>query len=109
VSRKVTAPDRTVWVVRRGWIKWRPWWKVRGRGVLGHFEVFLALDELLPPVVILVLVLFFVLIPGLLLLVQHLLFFVVLALLLTARVLFRRPWLVEATRDSQTRAWRVVG
>ena len=41
--------------------------------------------------------------------VQVPLFLVFLVLSIGARVLLRRPWLVEAANESQTREWKVVG
>ena len=73
-SRKVTAPDRTVWVIRRRWISWRPQWRVRGKRLLAVVDFLDILDlgaiAFALGVVAAVLLLVFVVLPGLIFLVR---------------------------------------
>lgn len=127
-KRTVTAPSGEVWRVRRLWAPRlkgeRLWSRVRRRmrgareatsdlaelpdsGCVGDL-----LNDLLIVAGIVVVILFLLLIGFPLLL--ALLDVVVIALLtglgIVARVLFRRPWVVEATsRDSVRRTWRIAG
>jgi len=127
-KRTVTTPSGEVWQVRRLWAPRlkgeRVWSRVRRRTRrVGRRSGELAdapdpgcagdlLDDLAIAAVVVLVVLFVVLV-GIPLLVA-LLDLVVIALLtllgVVARVVFRRPWVIEATDGGATRrTWRIAG
>ncbi|HET9770367.1 MAG TPA: hypothetical protein VFS16_05720 [Acidimicrobiia bacterium] len=127
MAETVTAPDGRRWVVRRRWLP-----RLGGETLWGRFSRRLrqtfrragdAADadpgclEVLGEgfvaaivIIVVVLALVFVFIP-LLVAIVDLLFLLALALLgALARILFRRPWIVEARADDATTLrWRVTG
>lgn len=120
MSRAVSSPDGNRWYVRRVWLPWRPKW--RGKRQMPDRLGDLAdpagcLPESVEDVVLLlaavvVVVLFFVFVWPLLLVVFELFLLVLLVLLgVLARVVFRRPWIVEATPATGPGRlrWKVVG
>jgi hypothetical protein len=121
-SRVVAAPDGTQWTVRVVWVpRWRAlarrfggWRHKRkrkgvdvdpGDAASGVLDIGSAGDEILVVVVIfigviLAAVLFWwVLLPLLLVVLDLLIVLILLAVGVVARVLFRRPWTVEATAE----------
>jgi hypothetical protein len=123
----VTDPQGRRWVVRR---RWMPrlgaetlWGRFRRRTrrtfdrVADGADVDPGCAELLGEgivaavvVIVVALVLFFVVVPLLVAIVDVLILLVLAAAGAATRVLFRRPWTVEATADDgTTRQWRVVG
>jgi hypothetical protein len=128
-KRAVTTPSGDAWRVRRLWAPrlqgetlWaRAWRRMRrvGRrtgeattdvpdpGCLGDLGEELAI---LLAVVVVVLFVLFVAIPFLVVLLDVLLLAVLTAAGLVGRLLFRRPWVVEARGpDGMRRTWRIVG
>lgn len=109
---EVTAPDGTTWTVGRRWLE-LPGWRHRGRrgrdgGDLTYIPD-LGVDDLgVVGVVLALLVLFFVILNGVALLIGFAAL-VVAVLGVAARVLFGRPWLVEARSTEGALAWRVRG
>jgi hypothetical protein len=125
-GRTVTTPTDETWRVRRLWVPrmrgetlWsRVWRKIRPAGRrLGDVAdagdgCFIDIEEVVIILVIIVAVvlLAFVVVPLLLVLLDVLILLLLLVLGLAARVLFRRPWVVEATGAGPYRhTWRVVG
>jgi hypothetical protein len=124
--RQVTTPSGEAWVVRRLWSPRlqgeHPWSRFRRRargtgrraGELADADPgCLDLGDLVAAVVIVAVVLLavFVVVPLLVAVVDLLLILVLTVLGLAARVVFRRPWVVEATRRGEAirHTWRVVG
>jgi hypothetical protein len=127
MARTVTTPSGETWRVRRLWaprlrgesLLGRAWRRARGavrRGDLSDVPdagcaVDLA-DELAIVVVavVAVLVLVFFVVPLLVALIDLVILVVLTLLGIVARVLFRRPWVVEATAPDRSRLrWRIVG
>lgn len=117
MSRTVSSPDGNRWYVRRVWLPWRPKWRGRRKkpelrvndrvedaaGCLFDWDVLLVIVALLVAV-------FFAW--PLLLALAELAVLGLLALLgVLARVILRRPWIVEATPATGPGRWRwkVVG
>lgn len=127
MAESVTAPDGRKWIVRRRWMPrlgheslWTRFSR-RLRQTLRRAEDGADLDPgcaaeigegivAAVAVILFALALFYVVIP-LLVAIFDLLILLVLALLgALARVLFRRPWTVEARADDGTTlTWRVIG
>jgi hypothetical protein len=119
-SRQVVAADRRRWTVGIRWLPRRPrwfgWgfgWKRRKRGDSsswrdGGFE---ADEGTLIIVVVLVAVIFawFFVLPVLVLLLDVLLLLLIACVAIATRVLFRRPWIVEARSGTEALEWPVVG
>jgi hypothetical protein len=122
-----TADGRT-WHVRRRWlprlgaetIPGRFWGRIRrtvrrttdladGAPDPGCLEIFG--EGLIAGIAILLLVLLaiFVVVPVLVALLDLLVLLLLLGLGAVARVLLRRPWIVEARTDDEVRTWKVVG
>ena len=127
VAETVTAPDGRTWVVRRRWMPrlghetlWdrfsRRFRKVFNRAGdaadadPGCLEVFGEGIAAAVVIILVVLALIFVLVPLLVAIVDVLILLVVAALGVLARILFRRPWIVEARADDgTTHRWKVPG
>jgi hypothetical protein len=128
MARTVTTPQGEVWRVRRLWaprLRGEHLWsrfRRRNRGArrLGRELGDTAGDGCLPDslddlalgaaLVLAVLFLLFVGFPFLFALIDVVVILVLTGLGLVTRVLFRRPWVVEATGGDQIRrTWRVVG
>ena len=107
------AADGTEWRVGRKWLPWSP--KLRSDlGDIGHFEPGDLFDSpvgVLFGLVALVVagVVFFFLFPILALVAEILLIAVVLVGGVGARVVLRRPWLVQAESATRRLEWPVVG
>jgi hypothetical protein len=128
MARTVTSPSGETWRVRRLWaprlqgesLLRRAWRRVRGTvrrsGDLADVPdagcaIDLA-DELAIALIaiVAVLVLVFFVVPLLVALVDLVILVVLTLLGIVARVLFRRPWVVEATAPDGSRLrWRIVG
>lgn len=132
-GREVQGPDGLRWVVRR---RWAPrlrdqtiWERIRSRykkmirrtgdaagdvpdpGCIGDL-----FDDLVPALIVLVAVvvvgavLFFFLIPMLLILMDLILLLLLTVLGILGKIVFRRPWTIEASCDNgDRRMWKVVG
>ena len=129
-SRSVKAPDGTVWRIRRRWAqrpRWRgrswPWRRndeVDGRGFWSRFLDFNfpwadfgddLIGSILVIVGVIVLVVFMIFLgwPLLLFLFESLLIIPITFVAgIAGRVLFRRPWTIEATGPRLVE-WKVVG
>lgn len=127
MARTVTTPAGDVWRVRRLWAPrlqgesllaraWRRMGRARrvGRGIgesdPGCFMDFS--DGLVVGLLVIaaVLLLIFFVIPLLAALVDVVILVVLTLLGIVARVLFRRPWVIEATTPARPRhTWRVIG
>jgi len=124
-GRTVTTPSGETWRVRRLWVpRMRGetlWSRVKRRirrsrrvsewSDLGEGCVF-DLDDLLILVALVValVVLVFLVVPLLLVVVDLLFLLLLLLLGVAARIVFRRPWVVEATDSGPLRhTWRIVG
>lgn len=114
MARTVSSPDGNRWYVRRVWLPWRPTWRRRRK------KVRLDTDHPLEDAVGCVLDIETALIGVALLLAAYFVWpvlvalaeLVLLALLgMLARVLLRRPWIVEATPATGRGRfrWKVVG
>ena len=120
MATEVVAPDGARWRVRRRWLGDRslPRWRGMSSGDLGGSlldvvgaggsSVLGAIAFALALAAVVALLVFFVL-PLALLLVELLLFLVLVGAGIAARILFRRPWLLEATDGVMTRRWVVSG
>lgn len=127
---RVVAPDGTAWVVRRRWMPGRDtsslWDRFRrrvrhvGRRARGAGEGLDAAADgaellggtvaALVAAVAVVLLLVFVVVPLLLALAEVAALLVVAGLILMARVVLRRPWVVEAVPDAGVvQRWDLVG
>lgn len=125
-ERRVSTPEGQVWNVRRRWVprlgQETLWQRFRRRihrtferategaeadpGCLADFG-----EGLVAGVAILLFVLFlvFVAVPLLVAVVDVLIVLLLAALGVLARVVLRRPWVVEARSGTRTVIWRVVG
>jgi len=117
---EVTDPEGRTWKVRRRWVhrtvSWRGGRKVPDVDVPGldllddELGIFAAIGLAITGVVLVVLGVIFV-IPALIFVIELVLVVLLVALGAGARILFRRPWTVEArvagTNDG--REWKVVG
>lgn len=122
-GRTVTDPTNLRWTVRRRWAHWRLEWRGprdghRSLDVFNGADLLGGADDLPIVGVIVVVVLAVVFTIGALVFVLPALLFVVEVLILVlaaglavlGRVLFRRPWTVEARSSSgERREWKVVG
>jgi hypothetical protein len=121
--RRVQQPDGTEWTVGRRWSgrQWprlRRWWRgKRGDGWLdAPFDIG-GLDDLAGAAIVfigLVLAVVFVLfvVPLLVLAVEVVVAVLLIGVGVLGRILFRRPWVIEAHARrgvKPSRAWRVVG
>jgi hypothetical protein len=127
-SRTVTAPDGTIWTIRRHWAP-KPRWRGRSRpwrpreerdprrswGNFLDFPNFDFGDDLAGSILVIVglilLVVFMIFIgwPLLLFLFETLLIIPITFVAgVAGRVLFRRPWTIEATGPRRVE-WKVVG
>ena len=104
---RVTDPDGVEWEVRREWLELPRWNRFAGRDVLDGGVWGLDDSDLGAVVVLLVLVLLFVFV-GIPLLV-FLAGVLVAVGGLVLRILFGRPWRVEASSERGELAWRVRG
>jgi hypothetical protein len=124
MARTVSSPDGNRWYVRRVWLPWQPKWRGRRKrrdldptdadGLeLASGCAPDALDDVLVVVaiVVFVLLLVFFVWPVLVALLELVLLSLLVLLGGLARVLLRRPWIVEATpATGQGRfRWKVVG
>jgi pilus assembly protein TadC len=124
-GRTVTTPAGETWRVRRLWVpRMRGetlWSRLRRRirrarrvgewSDVGEGCVF-DVDDLiiLVALAVVILLLVFLVVPLLLVLLDVLVLLLLLVLGLGARIVFRRPWVVEATGSGPYRhTWRVVG
>ena len=124
---RATAPDGTTWVVRRRWLPgtstdsiWARF-RRRARRVISRTEDTVDLDpgclELAGEGIVatlaliaLVLLALFVVIPLLVALAEVAILVLLAAAILVARVVLRRPWIVEAVGgDGTVHRWDVVG
>jgi hypothetical protein len=124
-ATEVRSPDGRAWTVGIRWLPRRPKWLGWGFGrerhrrgdssawwyvldvpdfgdELGWFFVILG-------VVIAVALLWFVVFPVLVFILDLLLLVLLAAGAIALRVLFRRPWIVQAVSDDETLSWAVVG
>jgi hypothetical protein len=130
-KRTVMTPGGEVWHVRRLWAprlqQERLWTRLRRRmgrtgraagdlagtpdiGFLDLFDDAFAVIGLVIAAVVVVVVLAFVVVPLLVALLDLLVVVVVSLLGLAGRVMFRRPWVVEAVAsDGHRCTWRIVG
>jgi hypothetical protein len=122
MGRTVSSPDGNRWYVRRVWLPWRPKWRGRRRDIdptdadglqLASGCAPDALDDVLAILAVVAFVLLFVLFvwPVLVALVEVVLLAVLVLLGGMARIVLRRPWVVEATpaTGSGRFRWKVVG
>jgi hypothetical protein len=121
VATEVLAPDGARWRVRRRWLGGRslPRWRGMRGGDVGDsvLDLFGSLggDNILGTIAFVaalaaaVALLVFFLLPLAILLVELLVFLLLVALGIAARVLLRRPWLLEADDGVMTRRWVVSG
>jgi hypothetical protein len=120
VASEVIAPDGARWRVRRRWLGGRrgPRWRGMSVGDVGGsvFDLIGAGGDSLLGVIgfafalaaAVALIVFFLL-PLAILAVELLVFLVVVGLGVAARIVFRRPWLLEASDGVMTRRWVVSG
>lgn len=130
-KRTVTTPGGDVWRVRRLWVprlqQERLWTRLLRRmrrtartagdlastpdiGFLDLFDDAFAAIGLVVAVIVVVVVLAFVVVPLLVALLDLLVIALVSLIGVAGRVMFRRPWLVEAADGEGSRyTWRVVG
>jgi hypothetical protein len=127
-ARRVRTPGGREWVVRRHWLprlRGETLWarfsrRIRaiGRRLRGANELSAvdgcasaAVDDfvVVSVVILLLLLAVFVAVPLLIAVVDVLVVLVLSLLGIVGRVVFRRPWLVEARSGEETREWRVVG
>lgn len=121
-ATRVTGPDGSEWTVKRTWVHRRLRWRGGPRDSVNFFDgadIALSADDLSGIGVvgailaaILIGALFFAfVVPALVFLVDLLLILVLVALGLAAKVLFRRPWTIEARQPGADHAyeWKVVG
>lgn len=130
MARKVVSADGTSWSVGRRWLPRRPRWRgkkrKKGKESSAAFDPFVAdlLDLDVPviggvlaavatAVVIVALVVLAVtfVFPAVILLIEVVLLALIAGVGLAARILFRRPWTVEAmnTGTGELHVWNVVG
>jgi hypothetical protein len=117
--RTVTAPDGATWQVKRHWISRRPKWRRHGRQLdravdVGDVaDVGLSLFDDTPFAwifVIIAAIAILLFVTGIFALIIEILLIVIAVLgTLVAKVLFRRPWYVEASSTGHRRRWAVVG
>ncbi len=117
MGRTVSSPDGNRWYVRRVWLPWRPKW--RGRRKKPELQVndrvedavgcLLDWEALL--VIVAVLLAFYFVWPVLVALAEVAVLVVLVLLGALARVVLRRPWIVEATPATGPGRfrWKVVG
>lgn len=121
-TNRLISPQGTEWTVRRKWVPRRLTWRgkgVRGVDVLDGADVAFAADDLpaigIIGVVIAVAVFSFLavvfVLPALVFVLELLLIVVLVGSGVAARVLFRRPWTVEAKARGADHAyeWKVAG
>jgi hypothetical protein len=131
MARKVVSADGTHWSVGRRWLPRRPRWRGKKRKKEkesgGGFDDLFVVDllDLDVPVIsgvlaavaiavavvaLVVLAVTFVF-PAVILLIEVVLLALIAGVGLAARILFRRPWTVEAmnTRTGELHVWNVVG
>jgi hypothetical protein len=128
VAETVVDPSGRSWTVRRRWLPRLPGETLWGRFWKRSRRSSRAMRELAPDVadvggfgdgiggvvatialILVGLLLFLFVLPALLALVEVLLLLLLGMLVLAARVVFRRPWTVEAARDDEVLTWQVVG
>jgi hypothetical protein len=127
VAETVTAPDGRIWVVRRRWMPrlgHETLWGRFSRRIRKTFDragdavdadpgCLEVLGEGIVAAVVIILVvlaLIFVLIPLLVAIVDLVLLLLLALLSVLARILLRRPWIVEARADDGTaHRWNVTG
>jgi hypothetical protein len=120
-ARTVVAPDGKEWKVGIRWLPRKPRWKGWGfKRSKRRASEWLEITDLPIPdslsallivigiVIVLVLAWFFVF-PVLFLLLDVLIVLVLAGAAVATRVLFRRPWIVQAVSDDETKEWPVVG
>jgi hypothetical protein len=124
----VVDPSGRSWMVRRRWLPRLPGETLWGRFRKRSRRSSRAMRELSPDVanvadigdgiggvvamvvlIVVGLLLFLFVLPALLALVEVLLLLLLGLVVLAARVVFRRPWTVEAARDDEVLTWQVVG
>jgi hypothetical protein len=127
MARKVVSADGTHWSVGRRWLRRRPRWRGKKRKKEkesgGGFDDLFVSDLLdldvpvisgvLTAVAIVALVVLAVtfVFPAVILLIEVVLLALIAGVGLAARILFRRPWTVEAmnTGTGELHVWNVVG
>jgi hypothetical protein len=120
----VVGPDGREWRVGVRWLPRRPTWLGWGPGrnpdrksdwsLLDGADVGCVPDEIpvlgaIVAVVLIVLLLWFIVLPLAVFVLDLLFLLLVAAAAIAMRVLFRRPWIVEAATDGEARHWPVVG
>jgi hypothetical protein len=116
VARTVTSPEGRTWIVRRRWVPWRlrfgrPWkpprdsWRIVDFLDIGEFFPFIGWVFAL----LLLALLVFLFLPIAVFLIELLIFLALAGLAAVGRVLFRRPWIIEAESEGQIDRWRVAG
>jgi hypothetical protein len=119
--RTVTTPDGATWRIKRHWISRKPRWRRqqidpdRGTDIAHWAPDLLSLfdDTSIGPfvavIVVIGLLLFFT--GFFIFIVEIVIVAVAIVLTVVAKILFRRPWYVEAIRagDGLRRRWAVVG
>lgn len=120
-STRVTDPQGNEWVVRRTWVHRRLRWRgKRGTGDLLEGADLVSLGGDLPVVGVILMAIALLLfaiaavmfiVPALIFIGELLIIVAIVGLGVTGRVLFGRPWTVEARRadDSEAFEWRVSG
>lgn len=113
-SRSVRASDGTAWWIRRRWAPKPRWRGPFGRHLFDGFDLPFGIDlEGIGVVIAIALFVVFMIFLGgplLVFLVETLLIIpVVLVTGILGRVLFRRPWTIEATDHRRRVEWKVVG
>jgi len=118
---RVTGPQGNQWIVRRKWVPRRLRWRgKRGAGDLVDGADLVSLGGDLPVVgvilaaialLLLAIAAVMFIVPAVIFLVELLIIVVIVGLGVMGRVLFGRPWTVEAQRTDETEAfeWKVSG
>lgn len=122
-ARRVTGPDGSEWTVKRTWVHRRLRWRGRSGDDAVHLldgvDLASAVDDLpgigvvgviLAALAAGVLLVVFV-VPALVFVFELLLILLLVALGVAAKILFRRPWTIEARQPGADHAyeWKVVG
>ncbi len=127
--RSATEPSGTTWTVGVRWIprgpKWIGWGfrrkrakeaktKGRSKGLLDGMDLLDAIDEpgviaAIAVIALIVVLGWFIVVPLTILVLDIIFVLLVAALGVAFRVLFRRPWTVEATSPEGRLEWPVVG